>query len=170
MLGELAAVVPREGVDAFSQRVQCVHDGAQGRFGLTTGDAAKTYQTGLALDQGDDPGEAAADDRVAFPVAHTLACLDDRRTLPDTAPAEPLPFAGCPVAATTALAASQRLPRRSAAPTVLGDVLIDALVADRHLAAAGNLFGTLLLAHPRLDHRPIAQADARARTRDVTAL
>ena len=59
------------------------------------------------------------------------------------------------------LAPKQVLPQRAALSAVVGDMLVDALVTDRHLAMAGDLVGTPVLAKAILHSHPRGFVDAR---------
>jgi hypothetical protein len=84
--------------------------------GFTVGDTPHAQQARLAFDQGHDADRPLADDGVAFPVADTLAAVDDRRALRDAAPSEALTLARRAAAVSSpSLAASKMLPQGATA-------------------------------------------------------
>ncbi|WP_155943286.1 hypothetical protein, partial [Rhodanobacter thiooxydans] len=67
---------------------------------------------------------------------------------------------GSAAVASSSLAPTQVLPQRATLPAIIGNVLVDALVTDCHLAMAGDLVGTPVLAKAILHLRPRGFVDA----------
>src|SRR3546814_9947790 len=99
-------------------------------------------ETGLPVGPRDQAGGSLAEDGVTLPVADAPTCLDARGPLGNAATVKALALPGGSAAvASTSLAPTQVLPQRATLPAIIGNVLVDALVTDCHLAMAGDLVG-----------------------------
>ncbi len=171
MLGELAAVVPRERMHASAHGIERVQDRSHRGIGGAAFDPAQSHQAGVAFDEGDDADRSFAHNRVAFPITDTLTCVDDGRPLCDVSPTEALTLARRAAAvASPWLATAQMLPQPSSALTVGGDVLVDAFVTDRDLAFSRDFLRTPAFGHTRFDGGPDRRINAWLRARRMPAL
>lgn len=94
VLGELAAVVPRYGVDTGCQRMQRVDDGSRDGLGLAVGYAPDSGEAGLSVGQRDQAGGSLAHDGVTLPVADAPTCFDARWPLSNAATVKALALPG----------------------------------------------------------------------------
>ena len=125
MLGELAAVVPSEGMYARTHRMQDAEHGLGHRRRGAIRDLAQPRPTALAVNQGDKAGQSLADDGVAFEVTYAAAPFDDGGALVDAPPAKALAFPRCTAAmASSSFALAQVPPQSAATLAVGGDVLV----------------------------------------------
>ena len=148
MLGELATVVPGEGMHARSYWIQDAEDGLGHHCGGAVGHLAQPHPTALAIHQGDDANRTLADNRVALPVAHTIMPVDDGRTFVDAPPTKALAFPRRTAAvAPTSLAPAQVPPQRATALPIDRDVF----KRPATFAQPTNLV-TFLLAQMRVAH------------------
>lgn len=109
MRGELAAVVPSQGVYAGAHRVQGDQDGFGNRLCPTVVHHAQTCPSALAVHRGDDTGGTLADNGVAFPITHTITPFDNGWAFVDALAAKALAFLWCsPTVAPSPLAPSTR--------------------------------------------------------------